>query len=79
MLEDTSQKEYDSHQIYPIILTNHQVILSVHPWVIHRNPDIFGADCETYNPDRWLQGDTKKMDYFLIHVRPSIVQLLTSL
>ncbi|BCS26042.1 cytochrome P450 [Aspergillus puulaauensis] len=43
------------------------VILSVHPWVIHRNPDIFGADCETYNPDRWLQGDTKKMDYFLIH------------
>jgi hypothetical protein len=46
-----------------------QVILSVHPWVIHRNADIFGADCDTYNPTRWLQGDTKRMDYFLIHVR----------
>ncbi|KAL4772502.1 cytochrome P450 [Aspergillus nidulans var. acristatus] len=43
------------------------VILSVHPWVIHRNADIFGADCDTYNPTRWLQGDTKRMDYFLIH------------
>ncbi|KAL6237906.1 cytochrome P450 [Aspergillus navahoensis] len=37
--------------------------------VIHRNADIFGADCNTYNTTRWLQGDTKKMDYFLIHVR----------
>ncbi|KAL6231022.1 hypothetical protein BDW75DRAFT_244276 [Aspergillus navahoensis] len=38
-----------------------KVILSVHPWVIHRNADIFGADCNTSNPTRWLQGETKKM------------------
>ncbi|KAL3481254.1 cytochrome P450 [Aspergillus californicus] len=43
------------------------VLLSVHPWVIHRNPEIFGQDCEIYNPDRWLQGDTKRMDSFMIH------------
>ncbi len=46
-----------------------QVILSVNPWVIHRDPDIFGQDSHIYNPDRWLQGDTKRMDSFLIHVR----------
>ncbi|KAL2794547.1 cytochrome P450 [Aspergillus keveii] len=43
------------------------IILSVHPWVIHRTPSIFGADCETYNPTRWLKGDTKTMDAFMIH------------
>ncbi|KAL4884314.1 cytochrome P450 [Aspergillus karnatakaensis] len=43
------------------------VILSVHPWVIHRNPEIFGKDCDTYNPNRWLKGDVKKMDAYLIH------------
>lgn len=48
--------------------TKFQVILSVNPWVIHRNKEIFGQDSERYNPNRWLQGDTKKMDAFLIHV-----------
>ncbi|KAL4931027.1 cytochrome P450 [Aspergillus undulatus] len=45
------------------------VVLSIHPWVIHRNPNLFGADCNEYNPTRWLQSDarTKKMDAFLIH------------
>ncbi|KAF9893433.1 hypothetical protein FE257_010745 [Aspergillus nanangensis] len=43
------------------------VLVSVNPWIIHRNPDIFGPDCDTYNPSRWLQGETKKMDAFLIH------------
>ncbi|KAJ5358370.1 uncharacterized protein N7496_010783 [Penicillium cataractarum] len=43
------------------------VILSVNPWVIHRDPDIFGKDSDIYNPYRWLQGETKRMDSFLIH------------
>ncbi|KAJ5820379.1 hypothetical protein N7474_005970 [Penicillium riverlandense] len=43
------------------------VILSVNPWVYHRNPTLFGEDCDTFNPDRWLQGDTQRMDSFLIH------------
>ncbi|KAJ5682730.1 hypothetical protein N7462_005895 [Penicillium macrosclerotiorum] len=43
------------------------VILSVNPWIFHRNPALFGEDCDTFNPDRWLQGNTKDMDSFLIH------------
>ncbi|KAJ5449457.1 uncharacterized protein N7458_005906 [Penicillium daleae] len=43
------------------------VLLSVNPWVIHRDPAIFGQDCDTFNPERWLQGETKRMDTFLIH------------
>ncbi|KAJ5721953.1 uncharacterized protein N7483_009887 [Penicillium malachiteum] len=43
------------------------VILSVNPWVYHRNPALFGEDCDTFNPDRWLEGDNKTMDSFLIH------------
>ncbi|KAF2092730.1 cytochrome P450 [Rhizodiscina lignyota] len=29
------------------------------PYVAHRNPDVYGADAETYNPDRWLVGDAE--------------------
>ncbi|KAL4796252.1 cytochrome P450 [Aspergillus venezuelensis] len=45
------------------------VILSIHPWIIHRDPTLFGADCSEYNPLRWLDSEarTKKMDYYLIH------------
>ncbi|KAJ5833375.1 hypothetical protein N7474_001686, partial [Penicillium riverlandense] len=43
------------------------VILSVNPWVFHRNPELFGEDCDSFNPDRWLQGETQRMDSFLIH------------
>ncbi len=28
-----------------------------HPTALHRNPDIFGANADEYNPDRWLLGD----------------------
>lgn len=48
----------------------HQAILSVNPWLIHRNPDCFGNDAESYNPDRWL-GDAeqvRQMEKFLIPV-----------
>lgn len=27
------------------------------PAALHRNPEIFGVDADTYNPDRWLQDD----------------------
>lgn len=29
-------------------------IVSVHPWAISRNADVFGADVDTFRPDRWL-------------------------
>ncbi|RDL36418.1 Uncharacterized protein BP5553_05770 [Venustampulla echinocandica] len=30
------------------------VILSVSPWVIHRQQSVFGSDAESYNAQRWL-------------------------
>ncbi|KAL8831513.1 MAG: hypothetical protein Q9191_000822 [Dirinaria sp. TL-2023a] len=43
-------------------------ILSVNPWLIHRNQDCFGSDADTYNPERWL-GDAdqvRRIEKFLI-------------
>lgn len=55
------------------------VTLSVNPWVFHRNPELFGEDCDTFNPDRWLQCETGKMDLFLIHVCTVSLSLIYSL
>lgn len=54
-----------------------QVTLSINTWVFHRNPELFGEDCDSFKPDRWLQKDTEKMNSFLIHV--SICQCLLNL
>ncbi|KAM0799387.1 benzoate 4-monooxygenase cytochrome P450 [Usnea florida] len=46
----------------------HGTILSVNPWLIHRNQECFGKDADDYNPERWL-GDTsavKRMEKFWI-------------
>ncbi|OQE44528.1 hypothetical protein PENCOP_c002G03466 [Penicillium coprophilum] len=43
------------------------VVLSINTWVFHRNPQIFGEDCNSFNPDRWLQTDTSYIESFLIH------------
>ncbi|KAL4965467.1 cytochrome P450 [Aspergillus stella-maris] len=43
-------------------------LLSVNPWVIHRNTDIFGPDANSFNPERWLdKSRAGEMDYCLIH------------
>ncbi|KAF9890363.1 hypothetical protein FE257_006030 [Aspergillus nanangensis] len=43
-------------------------ILSVNIWVIHRNPQLFGPDSNSFNPERWLDRErAKEMDYFLVH------------
>ncbi|KAL2807762.1 cytochrome P450 [Aspergillus granulosus] len=44
------------------------IILSVNLWVIHRNPELFGPDSNSFNPERWLNKEgAKTMDYFLVH------------
>ncbi|KAL4994092.1 cytochrome P450 [Aspergillus recurvatus] len=43
-------------------------LLSINLWVIHRNPELFGADSDSFNPERWLDKEAKMMDYFLVHV-----------
>ncbi|KAJ6139219.1 hypothetical protein N7471_005705, partial [Penicillium samsonianum] len=45
------------------------VVVSINAWVFHRNPQIFGADCNSFNLDRWPQTDTSYIDSFLIHER----------
>ena len=30
-------------------------IVGCNPWVIHRRPEIFGEDTETFRPERWLE------------------------
>lgn len=32
-------------------------IVGCNPVSLHRNPNIFGSDAETFSPDRWLTGD----------------------
>ncbi|KAK6850110.1 cytochrome P450 [Apiospora arundinis] len=35
-------------------------VLSVNPWVINSSPSVFGADADTFNPDRWLDAEAAK-------------------
>lgn len=37
--------------------------LSVPIWPIHRNADIFGEDCDSYNPGRWLIDDVAVLEH----------------
>ena len=32
-------------------------IVGCNPWVIHRRPEIFGEDTETFRPERWIEVD----------------------
>ncbi|OAK96861.1 cytochrome P450 [Phaeosphaeriaceae sp. SRC1lsM3a] len=39
-------------------------IIGANPWVIHRQKEIFGDDCEFFRPERWLEGDRGQLDRF---------------
>ena len=43
-------------------------IVGINPWVLHRDPRIFGQDAETWNPGRWLSGDEEKVKYMEHHL-----------
>ena len=46
-------------------------IVGINAAVIHRNTDIFGADADTFRPERWLTKDEEKiktMDRYLMTV-----------
>lgn len=34
--------------------------------VVHYDKDVFGADADNFNPDRWIEGDTMQMDRTMI-------------
>ncbi|KAJ5174237.1 Cytochrome P450 [Penicillium canariense] len=35
--------------------------IGMNPWVIHRNKEVFGADANHWNPDRWLDTDAERV------------------
>jgi len=44
-------------------------IVGINPWVLHRSPGIFGADAESWRPERWLseqEQQTKSMEHTLL-------------
>ncbi|MCJ1306626.1 hypothetical protein MMC25_000269 [Agyrium rufum] len=46
-------------------------VLSVNPFVIHHNPEIFGDDASEYNPYRWLNAEKgKHLDGYILTVSP---------
>jgi cytochrome P450 len=47
-------------------------IVGVNAWHIHQHESIFGKDCGTFKPERWLEGSQNQlatMDKFLLSVR----------
>ncbi|KAF1912067.1 cytochrome P450, partial [Ampelomyces quisqualis] len=40
--------------------------VSANPWVIHRQKEIFGNDCETFRAERWLERDRGQLDCFFL-------------
>ena len=40
--------------------------VGVNPAVVQYDKDVFGADADEYNPDRWLKGDAARMDKTMV-------------
>lgn len=42
-------------------IAGHQIpggtVVGCSPWVLHRNPAVFGADIDEFRPERWLEAD----------------------
>lgn len=53
-------------------------VVGMSAWVAHRDPSIFGDDCDKWNPERWLCDAEKrnKMDSSLITVGHAILSHL---
>lgn len=40
--------------------------VGINPAVVHYDKDVFGPDADNFNPDRWIEGDTVRMDRTMI-------------
>lgn len=52
----------DEHVIPP------GTIVGINPWILHRDPRIFGDDAEKWNPRRWLSDDEDQVKYMDSHI-----------
>jgi cytochrome P450 len=55
--------------VWDSVLRSRQTIIGANPWVIHRQKEIFGDDCETFRPERWLEGDRGQLGRYLTPCR----------
>lgn len=47
------------YEIVPGVVVPGGTIVGCSAWLIHRNPDVFGPDVDTYRPERWLPQEGK--------------------
>lgn len=43
-------------------------VVGINPWILHRDPRIFGSDAEHWNPSRWLDRDVERVKYMDQHL-----------
>ncbi|KAK3673769.1 hypothetical protein LTR78_006322 [Recurvomyces mirabilis] len=43
-------------------------VVGINPWVLQRDPRVFGQDAEEWRPDRWLGDDKEEVKYMDQHV-----------
>ncbi|KAI1075116.1 cytochrome P450 [Whalleya microplaca] len=36
-------------------------VVGVNAWVLHRNKDVFGEDAHAFRPERWVEGDARRI------------------
>lgn len=41
--------------------------VSINAAVLHYDTTVFGPDADKFNPDRWITGDSVKMDRYMLH------------
>ncbi|KAF2431084.1 cytochrome P450 [Tothia fuscella] len=46
------------------VLLPAKTVVGVNPWVVHRDPNVFGEDVEAFRPERWVEGDVGDMHRF---------------
>ena len=44
-------------------------VVGMFGWTVHRNRQIFGADADVFNPDRWLRGKDEPMEVFRTRIQ----------
>lgn len=51
-------------------------VVGMNAWAVHRDVEVFGHDCDDWNPDRWLCEETarRKMENALLTVSFAVIR-----